>query len=60
VAPVDGGPPRVQCTPMPKKPGPKKGSRSAKRHGRQGGKSRPSLKKGAHKKGARHGRRRGK
>lgn len=41
---------------MPK-PGPKKGSSAAKRSGRKGGRSRPSLKKGAHKKGARHGKR---
>jgi hypothetical protein len=36
------------------KPGPAKGSPSAKQSGGQGGKSRPSLKQGTHKQGARH------
>lgn len=37
------------------KTGPPKGSKKAKRSGRAGGKSRPSLKKGARKKSASHG-----
>lgn len=40
---------------MAKKPGPKKGSPTSKAAGAKGGKSRPSLKKGASKQDARHG-----
>jgi hypothetical protein len=39
---------------MPK-PGPKKNNSASKTAGKQGGKSRPSLKRGAHKQGARTG-----
>ena len=37
------------------KPGPKPGNPAQRRHGSQGGKSRPSLKAGPSKQGARHG-----
>jgi hypothetical protein len=40
------------------KPGPSKGSSKARASGRKGGRSRPSLKKGAHKQGARHAKKR--
>lgn len=39
---------------MAKKPGPPKGNPASKAAGAKGGKSKPSLKKGARKKDARH------